>query len=92
MACAELVLPGDFDHCHHGGPGLGSDRAHTVSLYRQELEVVQEWFSVLLGGMPYGRLVDVLPDRKALRPFGTQGKKSACATGRLRLSRNWRGA
>ena len=41
MACAELVLPGDFDHCHHGGSGLGSDRAHTVSLYRQELEVVQ---------------------------------------------------
>lgn len=41
VACAELVLPGDFDHCHHGGSGLGSDCAHTVSLYRQELEVVQ---------------------------------------------------
>ena len=42
MACAELVLPGDFDHSHHGGSGLGSGRAHTVSLYRQELEEVQE--------------------------------------------------
>ena len=44
MACAELVLPGDFDHGHHGGSGLGSDCAHTVSLYRQELEVVQRGF------------------------------------------------
>ena len=41
MACAELVLPGDFDHCHHGGSGLGSGCAHTVSLYRQELGEVQ---------------------------------------------------
>ena len=70
MACAELVLPGDFDHCHHGGSGLGSDCAHTVSLYRQELEVVQGWFRGgsgvvqrfdgwhrLAGAMPYGRLV-----------------------------------
>ena len=38
MARAELVLPGDFDHCHHGGSGLGSGCAHTVSLYRQEWE------------------------------------------------------
>ena len=41
MACAELVLPGDFDHSHHGGSGLGSGCAHTVSLYRQELGEVQ---------------------------------------------------
>jgi hypothetical protein len=50
MACAELVLPGNFDEGHHGGSGLGSDCAHTVSLYRQKLEVVQGWSSVLLSG------------------------------------------
>ncbi len=60
MACAELVLPGDFDHGHHGGSGFGSDCAHTVSLYRQELGEVQGvggrgrwegggWLEVLLG-------------------------------------------
>ena len=49
MACAELVLPGDFDHSHHGGSGLGSDCAHTVSLYRQELEVVQGCFGAAVG-------------------------------------------
>jgi hypothetical protein len=70
MACAELVLPGNFDEGHHGGSGLGSDCAHTVSLYRQKLEVVQGWSSVLAEGC--GRrvrcrgeaLLKVLPVRK----------------------------
>ena len=35
-----------FDHRHHGGSGFGSDCAHTVSLYRQEMEVVQGCFGV----------------------------------------------
>jgi len=61
MARAELVLPGDFDHSHHGGSGLGSGCAHTVSLYRQELGEVQgvggRWLGRSAGAMPLGCMV-----------------------------------
>ena len=71
MACAELVLPGDFDHSHHGGSGLGSGCAHTVSLYRQELEEVQEVeggrAGRSAGAMPWGSWLEVLQGRKAHR-------------------------
>ena len=79
MACTELVIPGDFDEGHHGGSRLGSDRAHTVSLYRQELEVVQGRFGRWGGAISRCDAVwkpnlKVLLDRKAHRPFGSQGK------------------
>jgi hypothetical protein len=61
MTCAELVLPGDFDHSHHGGSGLGSGCAHTVSLYRQELGEVQgverRWVGRSAGATSWGCMV-----------------------------------
>ena len=71
MACAELVLPGDFDHCHHGGSGLGSACAHTVSLYRQELGEGQgvggRWLGEHRARCGGSAWLEVLQGRKAHR-------------------------
>jgi hypothetical protein len=78
MACTELVLPGDFDEGHHGGSRLGSDCAHTASVSAgigSGSGRFGRWGGAISGcDAVWKPNLKVLLDRKAHRPFGSQGK------------------